>query len=153
MGKAQTGTEHSASASRALEEPCLSLTKIHSYTKKGCSDLSPNVVFICLSKQMRSLLDMKALINMLISFIHQNHFLRQVPPRLLRSLPRALELPLQSCPKTHTQPSNAWNGTTTTPIQEKCQKKIQRALLDMNILLRGKQNCSVTESGQEVLGS
>lgn len=52
--------------------------------------------FICLHKQMRSWLDRKALINMLISFVHQNHFLRKSSPWLLQSLPHSLELPCQS---------------------------------------------------------
>lgn len=37
-------------------------------------DFSSNVAVICLYKQMRSLLDMKTLINMLISFLYQTIF-------------------------------------------------------------------------------
>lgn len=107
------------------------------YQKKGVK-IFP--AMLCLYKQMRSLLDMKTLINMLISFLHQNHFLRSSSPRLLQSLPPALELPCHSRLKgeQRNRPSSQMLEMEQ-PGLPKLSKENPESLFDVNILLREKQ--------------
>lgn len=118
----KTGTEIGNTlplASWALQQLFLYVTKIHSiYRKTGVYNIYPNVVVICLYQQMRSLLDVKTWINMLISFLHQNHFLRWPSSGLPHSLSPTLELPCHSHLKAQTGFPNDWYDITRTPVTD-----------------------------------